>query len=95
MGLYKRLLEERAAEEQRRGGRLTGMRGLDSKVLVRRLENAPRRGSGSSATDLSMVHWLITRGPSNAWEGIRVENLKAKYRQGKDDLVTTTAASSA
>jgi len=43
MGLYERLLKERADEEQRLGGPLPRMRGLDSKVLVSRLEDALRR----------------------------------------------------
>jgi hypothetical protein len=40
MGLYEQLLEERAEEERRRGEPLSRMRGLDSTVLVRRLEEA-------------------------------------------------------
>ncbi len=40
-GLYERLLEERAAEERRRGRPLGPFYGVDSKVLDRRLGNAP------------------------------------------------------
>ena len=54
------------------------MRSLDSKVLVRRLENAPRRRP-KYAADLSMMHRLIIRGPRNAGEGLRLGSLKAKY----------------
>ena len=61
MDLYKRLLEERAEEEQRWGGSLLRMRGLDSKVLVRRLEDSDIRPG--YAADLLVMHRLITRGP--------------------------------
>ena len=57
MGLYERLLGERAAEEQRRGGPLPSMRGLDSKVMVRRFEDANK--PPGYAADLSMMHRLI------------------------------------
>ena len=95
MGLYQRLLEERAEEEQRQSELLPPIRGLDSKVLVRRLEDAPRRQR--YAADLSMIHRLITRGPRNAGEGMRLGSLKAKYskeygelraeRQGQQELL--------
>jgi hypothetical protein len=52
MGLYERLLEERAAEERHCGEILPPMRGLASKVLVRRLENALRRARLSQ-------YWLV------------------------------------
>jgi hypothetical protein len=84
MGLYGRLLEERAEEEQRLGEPLPPMRGLDSKVLVRRLEDAPRRQR--YATDLSMMYRLMNRGPRNAGEGIRLGSLKAKYRKEYGEL---------
>ena len=60
------------------------MRGLDSKVLVRRLA-IPGSRPGYAA-DLSMMHRLITRGPRNAGEGMRLGSLKAKYRKEYDDL---------
>ena len=75
MDLYERLLEEQAEEEQRRGEPLPKMRGLDSKVLVRRLEDAPRGRQGYAA-DLSMMHQLMKRGPRNAGEGMRLGSLK-------------------
>ena len=40
MGLYEKILAERAAEEQRLGGASPRRRGLDSKVLGRRLEGS-------------------------------------------------------
>ncbi len=85
MGLYERLLEERAEEEQRRGGPLPSMRGLGSKVLVRWLESSPRRRPGY-AVDLSIMHRLITRGPRNAGQGMRLGSLKAKYRKECGEL---------
>jgi hypothetical protein len=50
LGLYKRLLEERAEEEQRRGGPLPRRRSLDSKVLARRLQDAIRSRRGTLPT---------------------------------------------
>jgi hypothetical protein len=60
------------------------MRGLGSKVLVRRLE-APGRSRGYAA-DLSMMHQLMTRGPRNAGEGMRLGSLKAKYPKEYGEL---------
>ena len=42
VGLYGRLLEEKEEGERRRGGPLLARRGLDSKVLDRRLGEHPR-----------------------------------------------------
>jgi hypothetical protein len=69
MGLYEQLLNERTAEEQRRGGPLPRMRGLDSKVLVRQLEDS--KEPPEYAADLSAMHRLLTRGPRNPGEGMR------------------------
>ena len=80
MGLYERLLVERAEEEQRLGGPLPRMRGLDSKVLVRRLEDATW-AQPKYAVDLLMMHRLLTRGPRNVGEGMRLGSLKATYRE--------------
>jgi hypothetical protein len=77
VGLYERLLEERAEEERHQGGLLPMMRGLNSRVLVRRLEDSKERPG--YAADLSMMLRLITRGPRNAGEGMRLGSLKAKY----------------
>jgi hypothetical protein len=85
VGLYTRLLEERAEEEQRRGGPLPRMRNLDSKILVRRFEDAPTRRPKYVA-DLSMTHRLITRDPRNAGEGMRLGSLKARYRKEYGEL---------
>jgi hypothetical protein len=85
MGLYERLLEVRAEEERRRGEPLRRGHILDSKVLVRRLEDAPR-DRPKFAADLSMMQWLITRGTRNAGEGMRLGSLKAKYRREYGEL---------
>lgn len=86
MGLYERLLEERAEEERRQGEPLPKVGGLDSKVLVRRLEDAPRKRPGYAA-DLLMLRRLITRGPRNAGEGMRLGSLKAKYPKEYGELM--------
>ena len=85
MGLYQRLLEERVEEEQRRSEPLPLRRGLKSKVLAKRLNSASERKPGYAA-DLSMMHRLITRGPRNAGEGMRLGSLKAKYREEYGEL---------
>ena len=85
MGLYKRLLEERAEEEQRQGDSLPRMRGLNSRVLVWRLEDAPRGRQGYAA-DLSLMHRLITCGRRNAGKGMRLGSLKTKYPKEYGEL---------
>jgi hypothetical protein len=47
--------------------------------LWRRLEVSNRRAG--YAVDLLMMLRLITRGPRNAGEGMRLGSLKAKYRK--------------
>jgi hypothetical protein len=84
MGLYERLLEERAEEERRCGETLPPMRGLSSKVLVRRLEGST--GRPEHAADLFMMHRLITRSPRNAGEGMRLGSLETKYRKEYGEL---------
>lgn len=61
------------------------MHGLDSKVLVRLLEDASR-GRLQYATDLSMMHRLIITSPRNAGEGMRLGSLKAKYPEEYEEL---------
>ena len=78
MGLYERLLEERAEEQRHQGGPLPRMRGLDSKILVRLLKGAAKRRMGYAA-DLSMMHRMIDKAPRSAGKGMRLGSLKAKY----------------
>jgi hypothetical protein len=50
MGLYEKLLEERAQEERRRGRPLGAFHGADFPVLDRRLADAPQdRPRGTAA----------------------------------------------
>ena len=67
---YERLLEELAEEEQRRCKLLPSVRSLDSKVLVRRLEDSSRRQG--YVANLSMMHRLIAQYPRIAGEGMRL-----------------------
>jgi hypothetical protein len=84
MGLYERILKERAEEEQRLGVPLPPMRGLGSDVLARRLENAPKRQG--FAANLSTMRRLMIKGSRNAGEGMRLGSLKAKYRKEYGEL---------
>ena len=56
MGLYERLLEERAEGERRRGGPLPPRRGSGSKVIDRRLRNPSKDRPPGYAADLSTMH---------------------------------------
>jgi hypothetical protein len=84
MGLYERLREERVKEERRLGGPLPRRRGLDSKVLARRLEHLKERPG--YAADLAMMHRLIKKRPRNAGAGMRLGSLKTKYRKEYGEL---------
>ena len=86
MGLYEQLLKEQEEEEQRRGGPLPGMRGMDSKVLARRLEDTSKKRPRYHA-DLFMMHRLITWSPRSAGQGMRLRSLKAKYREEYGELM--------
>jgi hypothetical protein len=86
MGLYERILKERAEEEQGRSEPLPSMRGLDSKVMVRRLENSNKRPG--YVADLLMMHRLIARGPRNVGGGMRLRSLKVRYRKEYGELRT-------
>jgi hypothetical protein len=56
MGLYERLLEERAEGKRRRGGPLPPTRGSGSKVIDTRMGNPPKDHPPGYAADLSMMH---------------------------------------
>jgi hypothetical protein len=92
MEVYERLLEERAEEEQRLGEPLPRLRSTDSKIPVRRLEDAPWGRQGYAA-DLSMMHRLMRRGPRNTGEGLRLVSLKTKYRNKYGELTAERQAS--
>ena len=62
------------------------MRGLVSKVMIRRLEDAPGRRSAYAA-DLAMMHRLATRGLRNTGEGMQLGSLKVKYHEEYGELI--------
>ena len=70
MGLYQKLLQERAEEERLRGGPLHTMRGLDSKVPERRLGNKPKHrqfiGTTSSIKTASTTFRRVIESYRNA-----------------------------
>lgn len=53
MGLCEQLPNERAEEEERRGGPFSMMRGMDSKALNRRLESGSEIHPSGYTADLS------------------------------------------
>jgi hypothetical protein len=61
MGLYEKVLAERAEEEHRRGRLLGTFRGLNSAVLDRRLANAPENRPGYGA-DVHRLYQYVHRG---------------------------------
>ena len=86
MGLYDRLLEERAQEEQRRGGPLPPRRGSGSKVLDRRLGNPPEDRPPGYAADLATMHRLMTRGVHSQGDAYRLHSLKRRYEKEHAEL---------
>ena len=87
MGLYERLLEERAQEEERRrGGTLPARRGLDSEVLDRRLGGAPKDRPPGYSADLSTMHRLISRGVRSQGDAYRLHGLKSRYPEEHAEL---------
>ena len=86
MGLYERLLEEKEEEERRRAGPLPARRGLDSKVLDRRLGGTPKDRSPGYAADLAMVHRFVTRGVRSQGGAYRLHGLKRRYEKEYAEL---------
>ena len=86
MGLYEKLLEERAKEERCRGGPLPPTRGSGSKVIDRRMGNHPKNRPPGYAADLATMHRLITEGPRSPGSGMRLGSLKAKYQKEYAEL---------
>ena len=85
MGLYEWLRDKQSEVGQRQGEPLPMRRVPESKVLVRRLVNAPKDQPKYTA-DLSMMHRIMTRGPRNAGEGMRLGSLMARYRKEYGEL---------
>jgi hypothetical protein len=86
MGLYERILEERAEEEKRRGRTLGALYGSDSPVLDRRLADAPKDRPSGYAADLSTMRRLISEGPRSPWTGMRLGSLRSRYREEYAEL---------
>ncbi len=76
MGLYEKILAERAEEEQRSGRPLGQFRGVVSTVLDWKLNNAPVDRSHQYVANLGMLHRYVRRGPMNAGTGMRYASLK-------------------
>ena len=87
MGLYERLLEERAQEEERRRGRPLGASyGSDSPVLDRRLGGASKDRPPGYAADLATMHRLMTRGVHSQGDVYRLHYLKRRYEKEHAEL---------
>jgi hypothetical protein len=84
MGLYKRILKERA-EERGKGRPLSRFRGSDSPALDRQLANAPEERVEYGA-DLGMLYRFIQKGPTNAGTGMQYMSLKKKYHKEYAEL---------
>ena len=75
MGLYERIIEERAEEERRRGGPLGPYRGVDSVVLDRLTEWAASKPPAYKA-DVLTLHYFVHRGPSSWATGMWFGSLR-------------------
>ena len=79
MGLYERLLEERAEDERRRGRPLGTLYGLDSPVLDRRLaDDAPEDRPPGYRRDLAMMHRYINEGLRSQGAAMRFASLRRR-----------------
>ena len=88
MGLYGRLLEERAQEEERRrGSPLSIFYRSDSPVLGRLLADAPKDQPPGYAVDLATMRRLITRGVHSLGAGKRLRSLRNRYPEEYAELV--------
>jgi hypothetical protein len=86
MGLYTRLLKERAEEERRRESTLGMFYNLKSPVLDRRLTN-PLETRPGYAADLAMLHRYTRTGPTNVGTGMRYAALRQRYVKEHAELV--------
>jgi len=86
VGLYERLLEEKEEGERRRAGPLPARRGLDSKVLDRKLGGTPMDRPPRYAADLAMMHRLVTRGVRSQGGAYRLHGLKRGYEKEYAEL---------
>ena len=87
MGLYEKLLEERAEEERRRGRPLGAFYGSDPPVLDRRLlADASKDRPSGYAADLSTMHRLTSRGVHSQGDSYRLHDLKNRYEKEYAEL---------
>ena len=87
MGLYERLLEERAQEAERRRGRPLGASyGSDSSVLDRRLADAQQDRPPGCSGDLRLLHRYANEGVRAQGAAMRFASLKARYRKEYAEL---------
>jgi hypothetical protein len=80
VGLYERIIAERAEEERRKGRPLGMFHNSDSQVLDRLLTDAPEDRLVYPA-DLSLLRRYVHTGPTNAGTGMRYRALKQKYQR--------------
>jgi hypothetical protein len=85
VGLYERIIAERAEEERRRGRPLGMFHNSDSPALDRRLADAPGERLGYDA-DLALLRRYVHIGPTNAVTGIRYRTLRQKYQKEYADF---------
>jgi len=83
--LYEKIIAERTEEEQRRGRPLGHFRGVDSKMLDRRLNNPPEEQSRYGA-DVHRLHQYVHRGVRSQGGAMQLASLKKKYAKAYDDL---------
>jgi hypothetical protein len=89
MGLYERLLEERAEGERRMGRPLGVLYGSDFPVLDRLLlADAPEDRPSGYRGDLRLPHRYISEGVRAQGPAMRFASLKARYREEYAELAT-------
>ncbi len=84
-GLYERLLAERAEEERRRGRPLGEFHGLDSKVLDRKLSNAPPERSDYKRNVYELYRY-IEEGVHSPGSAMRFNSLKRRHAKEYAEL---------
>jgi hypothetical protein len=80
VGLYERIIVERAEEERRRGRPLGMFHNSDSPVLDRLLAEATEDRPRYRA-DLVLLRCYLRKGPTNAGMGMRLRALRQKYQR--------------
>ena len=87
MGLYEKLLQERAEGERRRGAPLPSTRGSGSKVLDRLiLAEAQEDRPPGYRRDLRLLHRYINEGVRAQGSAMRFASLKGRYRKEYSEL---------